>query len=131
MARTILVPVDFSPMSEAVTQLGAREARCSHAHMHLLHVSERSEALSAFETEYANLAKLAQSLEDVDVEMEVVHGEPGREILAAIDRLDPEIVVVGSHGHGAVYDLVVGDVTEALLRGSTRPILILPANRGR
>jgi hypothetical protein len=40
-------------------------------------------------------------------------------------------VVVGSHGHGALYHLVVGGVAEVLLRRSPCPLLIVPSRCAR
>jgi len=129
--RTLLAAVDFSEVSEAVVRLAVREAQLSNGQLHLLHVSQRSEALSEFEEERNELLSLAArcDVERTQLETEVVHGDPGIEILAAIERVKPDLVVVGSHGHGAIYDAVVGSVAEMLLRKSPCPVLVVPPLR--
>jgi nucleotide-binding universal stress UspA family protein len=49
------------------------------------------------------------------------------EILKAADDIAADLIVMGSHGHGAVYNLLVGSVTEGVLRGGKRPVLVVPA----
>jgi len=39
--------------------------------------------------------------------------------------------VVGSHGHGAFYDLLVGSTTHGLLLRASCPVLIVPAHATR
>jgi nucleotide-binding universal stress UspA family protein len=34
---------------------------------------------------------------------------------------------MGTHGHGAMYNLLVGSVTEGVLKQSTRPVLLVPS----
>jgi nucleotide-binding universal stress UspA family protein len=38
-----------------------------------------------------------------------------------------DLVMVGSHGHGGLHHLLVGSVTEDVLRRSTRPVIVVPA----
>lgn len=41
-----------------------------------------------------------------------------------------DLIVLGSHGHGRVYHLLVGSVTQGVLRKSPLPILVVPSPRG-
>jgi len=50
-------------------------------------------------------------------------------ILGEADRRNADLIVMGTHGHGAMYNLLVGSVTEGVLKGSTRPVLLVPAAR--
>ena len=36
---------------------------------------------------------------------------------------------MGSHGHGAIYELLVGSVTEGVLRKARCPVLVVPSER--
>lgn len=49
------------------------------------------------------------------------------EILRAAEEISAELIVMGSHGHGAVYHLLVGSVTEGVLQAGKRPVLLVPA----
>jgi nucleotide-binding universal stress UspA family protein len=48
-------------------------------------------------------------------------------ILAQADQLQADLIVVGSHGHGATYDLLVGSISSGVIRKSKVPVLVVPA----
>jgi nucleotide-binding universal stress UspA family protein len=52
-------------------------------------------------------------------------GHPGEEIAAAADASKADLVVMGSHGHGAFAGLVLGSVTNSVLARTKRPLLVL------
>lgn len=72
-------------------------------------------------------AKLHATRYDVDVEYEVVEGDPVESILALARSRDVDLVVVGSRGLGAVKSLVLGSVSNAILHQSDRPVLVTKA----
>jgi nucleotide-binding universal stress UspA family protein len=49
------------------------------------------------------------------------------EILKLASEISADLVVMGSHGHGAVYNLLVGCVTEGVLKAGQCPVLLVPA----
>ncbi len=49
------------------------------------------------------------------------------EILKTAGDISANLIVMGSHGHGSVYNLLVGSVTEGILKACRRPILLVPA----
>lgn len=49
------------------------------------------------------------------------------EILQVAEEIEANMIVMGSHGHGAVYHLLVGSVTEGVLKAGRRPVLLVPA----
>ena len=127
--RRILVAVDLSPITHDVISAAAAECRETGGELHLLYVSTRSEALSDFEWESEQLEVLAAllRLEGSDARARVAHGDPAEEILAEIERLDADLVVVGSHGQSALYDEMLGGVAEVLHRRAPCRLLIVPA----
>ena len=40
-----------------------------------------------------------------------------------------DLMVMGAHGHGAMYNLLVGSATKGVLTHSARPVLLVPASR--
>ena len=46
-------------------------------------------------------------------------------ILAEAAELDVDEIVVGSHGHGAMYRLLVGSISEGVLQRSSKPALVI------
>jgi len=57
----------------------------------------------------------------------VAQGPTVATVLHEAERLGADFIIVGSHGHGAVYDLLVGSIAEAIVRRATRPVLVVPA----
>lgn len=49
------------------------------------------------------------------------------EILKTAQEISADLIVMGSHGHGPVYNLLVGSVTEGVLKAAQRPVLLVPA----
>ena len=56
-------------------------------------------------------------------------GAVAEEILNQADILQADLVVMGTHGHGAMYNLLVGSATKGVLKHSRRPVLLVPAHR--
>src|SRR6266404_8160204 len=56
-------------------------------------------------------------------------GTVAEEILLQADSLNADLIVMGTHGHGAMYNLLVGGVTKVVLKHSTRPVLLVPGPR--
>jgi nucleotide-binding universal stress UspA family protein len=134
----VLVPVDFSPPSSVAVNYGVQLARRFRAKITLLHVIEPSTALMyTFPTESAIAERqryeraermLAAMLapedqDDLDLQTAVAIGDTVTEIASAADRLDADIVVMGTHGRGLVGRFLIGSVTQALLRKIDKPIL--------
>ena len=57
--------------------------------------------------------------------LQAFHPDSGT-LLAEIDKLDIDLVVMGSHGRGGLYKAFVGSVSEQLLHTSEVPVLIIP-----
>ena len=49
------------------------------------------------------------------------------EVLQTATEISANLIVMGSHGHGSVYNLLVGSVTEGILKAGQRPVLLVPA----
>ena len=71
--------------------------------------------------------KIAQS--GVKVTLHEPTGAVVEEILNEADVVNADLIVVGTHGHGAMYNLLVGGVTKGVLKRSTRPVLLVPGPR--
>jgi nucleotide-binding universal stress UspA family protein len=56
-------------------------------------------------------------------------GAIAEEILNQADTIKADLIVMGAHGHGAMYKLLVGSVTQGVLKRSTRPVLLVPSSR--
>lgn len=159
--KRILVPVDFSPATDALLVLATEMARGCVGELHLVHVREiaplpvypaatigypgigvpemtagfpftPTEAASApNEQRTDRLETLRRELEaqGLHVFAREREGAVVEEILAAAQEISADLIVMGSHGHGSVYNLLVGSVTEGVLKANRYPLLLVPAAR--
>jgi nucleotide-binding universal stress UspA family protein len=74
------------------------------------------------------LELLAQDLarEGIPATAHQVEGSVVEEILRLADALSANLIVMGTHGHGSVYNLLVGSVTAGILQARRRPVLLVP-----
>lgn len=69
------------------------------------------------------LMKMAKSESGVKYRVEVRHGHAVEEILAEISSYKPDLVVLCTHGRTGLTHLVLGSVTEKVVRLSPVPVL--------
>ena len=55
----------------------------------------------------------------------VVEGSSGQMIIHVADEVDADVIVVGSHGHGFLSRVLIGSVSEYVVRHTTRPVLVV------
>jgi nucleotide-binding universal stress UspA family protein len=87
------------------------------------------EAISEDEGQTSKFAKWQQEIarDGIKVSLHEPTGTVAEEILNQADELNADIIVMGTHGHGAMYNLLVGSATKGVLKHSTRPVLLVPA----
>lgn len=157
--KRILVPVDFSPVMDALLALATEMARDCGGELHLVQVHEIAplpvypaatigypgigvtemtvglpyspkEAVSPpNEQRTHRLEILRRELEAQGLRV-FAHAREGavvEEILAAATEISADLIVMGSHGHGSVYNLLVGSVSEGVLKANRYPLLLVPA----
>jgi nucleotide-binding universal stress UspA family protein len=79
-------------------------------------------------------SKLAQwekeiTQDGIKVSLHEPTGAVTEEILNQADALNADLIVMGTHGHGAMHNLLVGSATKGVLKHSTRPVLLVPSSR--
>lgn len=140
--KTILVSIDFSAVSKRVVAAAEELARGLGGRLVVLHVVQppvltdsdfgtqltAEYAAEATEAAEKQLARLRQQLEKGGLAVEVrdTTGYPGQCILDAADDVGADFIVLGSHGHGAFYDLIVGSTASRVLKRARCPVLIVP-----
>lgn len=75
-----------------------------------------------------NLARLQANLQGQQIPCETVqlNGAPILHIVDQAMKLAADYIVMGSHGHTALYDLLVGSTTHGVLMRAACPVIILP-----
>jgi nucleotide-binding universal stress UspA family protein len=141
--KTILAAVDFSDASRTIVAEASTLARAFSARIVLLHVVEPvasyvpvGAAMDVLETapppimeedlaaQKAHLERLAAGLENV--ETRAIIGLAADEIATQTEETGADLVVVGSHGHGALYHLFAGSVVTGVLKRIRVPVLVVP-----
>ena len=62
--------------------------------------------------------------------IEVCEGYPAEEILTKADGLECDVIIMGTHGKGALTHAFLGSVAERVLRRVRKPIFIIPLPKG-
>ena len=141
----LLVAVDLSGATEKILKKVEDVAKTLSAQVWLLHVTVpepdyvgfdmESEAVrdalaKRFHGEHRQIQEIADRLREagLDTTALLVQGVTVETILNVASKLDVDMIVVGSHGRGAMYQLLVGSVSEGVLHGSERPILVIPTH---
>ena len=158
--KNILVAKDLSQESANVIRYALELGHKFHAQVHVLHVMPTVDssvlnmvALSmgadklarlnaANELELAKktreqLQKIIQEETELIEEevlhppkIEVNHGEPTPMILSVADRLDVDMIVLGSNSKGRLHYAFLGSVAEKILRKTHRTVVIVPPHVG-
>ena len=86
------------------------------------------ETIPEDEGQASKLAKWQEEIaqDGIKVSLHEPTGAVAEEILNQADTLDADLIVMGTHGHGAMYNLLVGSTTKGVLKHSTRPVLLVP-----
>jgi nucleotide-binding universal stress UspA family protein len=144
--KTILAPVDFSGVTEAVVAEASALARTFGARVILLNAMQPpvitseyapfleniGEIVSVGEKAAAkHLGQLQERIQAAGVSAETVQytGAPVRFILKQAEEVKADYIVMGSHGHTAFYDLLVGSTTHGVLNKSPCPVVVVPDRR--
>lgn len=139
--RRILVPTDFSEPAEAALRYGKALAEEFGSTLHLMHVvpepyiypwgTEIStmplvDLLTSSETQAAERLKTlvddTGALKD-RVRTSTAIGTPVDKILQQVTDDGIDLIVMGTHGRGAVGHLLLGSVAERIVRRSPVPVL--------
>jgi len=154
--QNILITTDLTPNSEYAFKHAVLLARKSQAKIHLLHIipevdagfrsyvsavmgEGKLEKLEKRQEDEARIeikrgleeftrAELANHPEDFQniASIEVFHGHPVSQILQAAERHNADVIVMGTHGKGALEHTFLGTVTEKVLRRSKKPVFVIP-----
>ncbi len=146
--KTLLVAIDFSSVTDDVLDVAARMARALDARILLVHVTPpdpsfvgydagpqtvRDAVAEEFREEHRKLHELQKRLEQqsVNAATQFIQGPTVEKILEEAGRAGADLIVVGSHGHGALHQLLVGSVSEGVLRKAPCPVLVVPSPKGQ
>ena len=126
----ILCPTDYSEPAAAALERAIAIAGWYKARVTVLHVcsgppAESDRARLAQEAATGRAARAA-----VPLEVALADGDPARSILSEAERLQADLLVMGTHGASGFKRFILGSVTEKVLRQAAAPLLTVPPAAG-
>src|SRR5947207_3237839 len=136
----VLAAVDFTPSSIRALRL-ASEIMSPDAKLTLTHVVAReSDGAGSNRTSSAYDGTVGRAFElvitklrlkkGVSDERKTLFGDPAKSLLAFAERAQPDLIVAGSHGRGFLTRLLLGSVSQRLVRGARCSVLVAPPEEG-
>lgn len=143
--NTLLVPVDFSDTTAPVIAQAQVLAKALGGDLVLLKVAEPEPDFVGFEpgpatvrvalahdyrAEHVRLDELKAQAAVGGLAVAALHvqGPIVEKILDMAADRSAALIVMGSHGHGALYELLVGSITQGVLKGAKCPVVVVPAH---
>ena len=143
----LLVAVDFSDATEVLLAVASEEAARSSQPLLLLHVvapdpdfggmetgpqSVRDRRAGELKKERHQLDEAAADLRlhGLEVEVRSVQGPTVETILEQVEVHGASRILMATHGHGLWHLVLLGSVSEGVVRASKVPVLLVPLGRG-
>lgn len=153
MPKTILIAIDYDPSAKIISAMGYELAEAMQAEICLLHIiSNKSyydsaqpspdpqvpgavEKLSSSPSQKSELRDTADDFlentkerlgDKVSITTMTKDGNPANEILEIAKALPASIIVLGTHSHGGLSEILMGSVAEKVLHHSSIPLFLIP-----
>lgn len=139
--KRVLVPVDFSPPSEAALSYALKLAQLVGAEVHACHIIPTPHVLDAlYERGFAppeSVKRITQKARKrikeiagaqkttVLLRIHCEEGEAAQHILQQADALKVDLIVIGTHGRSGAKRFFLGSVAETVIRRAPCPVLTL------
>jgi nucleotide-binding universal stress UspA family protein len=141
----LIVAVDLSPATTKVMAKAKELATALSASVWVVHIAkpepdfvgmdvgpqnERDAMAKEFHQKHEQVQALAEDLRSasLDATALLVQGPTVDTLIKEITKLEANMVVIGSHGKGMLGKLLVGSVSEGVLRQATCPVIIIPTH---
>ena len=138
MLKTILLPLDGSPLAERALTYATVLARRSEATIALVE-AVRARTLPGIDPSDAQVELTGQaeaylqsvaerlSADGTKAEVHVCYDEPVRAILGTAERQRADLIVMSTHGRGGLSRMLYGSVADQILRRARIPVLLVPS----
>lgn len=144
--KTILAAIDFSDVSENVIRHAAEISKGLEAKIAVIHVAApdpdfvgydvgpptaRDARATELHSEHRHLQQVSQDLrsQGIPAKALLIEGPTVEKILEEAERLEANFIVMGSHGRSAVLQVLLGGVTQGVIKAAPCPVMIVPAGR--
>jgi nucleotide-binding universal stress UspA family protein len=140
--KKILVPIDFSKKSEYASKMAAKIAEKTGSTVYLLHMIDLPSGIIdmgagsnfSIPESMLYLRKVKERIlefkenffsETIEVHHSIRFENPHQGIIKYADKIDADIIIMGSKGHSDFEEILIGSNTEKVVRTSTRPVIIV------
>ena len=139
MLKTILAPTDFSAISAAGVRYACQLARDTGAEIIIFNVDVLDESNRVDKREMEQHKKrlaefVAEKVGDAGLGLKmrqvVDAGQPFGAIVDCAEKEGVDLIVMSSHGRTGLSRMLIGSVTDKILRGSPCPVLVVPLAKG-
>jgi len=144
MPDRILALIDFSDVTNSVIATASQLATATEFELLLLHVAEpdpdfvgydvgpetvRDDVAHELRDEHREIATLAESVTTSGLKCRsiMVQGPTVATALEQAEQHSAGWIMLGSHGHGALFTLLVGSVSKGILQGAKCPVIVVPS----
>jgi nucleotide-binding universal stress UspA family protein len=142
--RTILLATDGSESADLAVRHAVALAKHTGATLRAAYVVDTHQAFRVGIYEREALRELRHDGEQalqraselgqeagVPVETQLCEGRPGQALVEEAEQANADLIVIGSHGQGAISDILLGSVSQYMVHHATAPVLIVrpPKNR--
>lgn len=130
MFETILVPTDGSKFAQKAEDMAISIANKYDAKIVGVYVID-DKLIYPYEVLEDEGKSILKNLSDkakqkgVIVDEILVFGSPIKDLVTIIRRMDPDIVVIGTHGKKGLEKLLMGSVAENILKTVEKPVLLV------
>lgn len=157
--QRILVPLDFSDVTDLVVKNAKLIAKLLDAELKIIHVvspmqdmgvqatrgvggvfvepidygSIRDELAKDLKSEHKNILAIKQKLteENIKVKTSILEGRVSDLVLSQVEEYDPDMIIMGSHGHGYLKKALLGSITMFVLKHVKCPVMVIPSDAKR
>jgi nucleotide-binding universal stress UspA family protein len=136
--KTILAPTDFSDVSAAGVRYACQLAKDLGAEIIIFNVDvlDESNRIDKREIEQ-HKRRLAEFVTDKVADAEaglkmrqvVDAGQPFGSIVDCAEKEGVDLIVMSSHGRSGLSRMLIGSVTDKILRGAPCPVLVVPLQK--
>jgi nucleotide-binding universal stress UspA family protein len=118
-------PTTFALISSVVDHEEMKARREERVNYHIEQIRERLDRLC--ETECAYDPEMVSRVDNIEVR----DGFAAEEILKEAEASNCDMIVMGTHGKGALENTFIGSVARRVMRRASKPVLVVPLPRAK
>ncbi len=139
-----LVAIDLSSDTEQIIQKSIEMAKAFSSIIYFVHVQppikdssgrDNGDPIEEMSNDYPDqtgkLNHIAQRVRDVGIETHAlfIEGIASLSIIETAQKMNAQLIIMGSHGHGAVTSFLLVSVSQAVVKKAMCPVLLVPIRK--